>query len=82
MTKNGNILKVYHHSGGKTGVHMTPHKPITYDVSIELFFYAFVQKQGYEVLETTRQIKERKLGKYDDAYEVTKFENGHVVGME
>ena len=63
-TKNGNILNVYHHSGGKTGVHMAPHQADCLDVSIELFFYAFVQKQGMKVLETTRQTKERKLGKY------------------
>ena len=63
-TKNGNILNVYHHSGGKTGVHMAPHKPITYDVSIELFFYAFVQKQGYEVPrndKTNQRTKTRKV---------------------
>lgn len=81
-TKSGNMVKIYQHSEGRTGVFMEPHESRIYDVSIEDMFYGF-QKQGYEVIETARQVDEREFGNANGdggkAYEITKFEDGKVV---
>jgi hypothetical protein len=79
---SGNLVKLYRHSKGKTGVYMAPHQPRIYNVDVEAFYYQFQKQKGYELIETTRQIKEREFGNADEAYEVTKFENGKVVGVE
>lgn len=51
----------------------------TWPVDMEAFVSAFEKSGKGELVEMTRQVRERELGNGDEAYEVTRFEKGEVV---
>jgi hypothetical protein len=75
MSPKGNLIKVWNNSG-QTGMWVEGHSKI-YPVGIESFVSRMEQK--YELIEMTRQVRERVLGNADFAYEITSFNNGKVV---
>ena len=74
-TQAGNIVKIYRHSEGKTGVCVASNTPDVYDVDVESVFSQFAKnKKHYKLVETTRQVKERVLGNADEAYKVMEYD--------
>ena len=84
------LIKVYRHSPGKMGVWVIEisgqeyHKILsktefTGEVNIVQMMVHKLQSEGFELLITERQIKERVLGNADEAYETTEFKNGKVT---
>ena len=71
------IATVYNRNG-ETGVYVDGHTK-TWPIDIEAFVSAFEKSGKGELIEMTRQVRERVLGNADIAYEVTRFENGKVV---
>lgn len=71
--ETGNMVKIYRYNENKTGVYLSPNKPRIYDVDIEYFVDEFKRIKGYELIETRRQVKERVLGNFDEAYQTIKY---------
>jgi hypothetical protein len=77
MSDDGHMVRFYN-KNGETGIWTQGHS-ISYPVDLEAFVSAFEKSGKGELVEMTRQVRERELGNVDQAYEVTKFENGKVV---
>jgi predicted membrane GTPase involved in stress response len=88
--KDNGITKVYRHSPDKMGVWVNETNGKEYiqivgkgeaagDINLIDMMVHKMQHEGFELLITERQVKEREFGNAYEAYETTEFKNGKVV---